>query len=141
MSSFVHVEYSLQHAGVARAERAVALLRAAWRQARHGSLLLTALVSALLVVVHQLIDTWSEGHLLAAWVLMWAVAFGAMAFLAAPTRILARGLVDGLRRWDAARVHAADDRRLWEMARTDGRVMADIRCARDRAAGGIQRAD
>lgn len=141
MSSFVHIDYSLQHPGVVRAGRAVALLRAAWRQARHGSLLLAAVVSALLVVVDQLIDTWSDGHLLAAWVLMWAVAFGAMAFLAAPTRILAQGLVDGLRRWNAARVRAADDRRLWEMALTDRRVMADLRCARDRAAVGIRLAD
>jgi hypothetical protein len=135
MSSFVHVEYSLQHPGVVRAERAASLLRAAWRQGRHGSLLLAAIVSALLVVVDQLIDTWSDGHLLAAWVLMWAIAFGAIAFLAAPTRIVARGLVDSRRRWNAARVRAADDRRLWEMARTDRRVMADLRCAWDRAEG------
>ncbi len=139
MSSFVHVEYSLQHPGVVRAERALALLRAAWRQTRQGSLLLAAIVSALLVVVDQLIDTWSDGHLLAAWVLMWAVAFGAIALLAAPSRALVQRVVAGFTRWNAARVEAAEDRRLWDMALTDRRVMADIRCAMDRSRG-IQRA-
>ncbi len=140
MSSFVHVDYSLQHPGVARAERVAALLRAVWRQMHAGSLLLAAVVSALLVVVDQLIDTWSDGHLLAAWVLMWAVAFGAIALLAAPTRTLAQRAGTGLRRWNAARIRAADDRRLWALAQTDSRVMADIRCARDLSRG-IQLAD
>ncbi len=140
MSSFVHVDYSLQHPGVARAERVAALLRAVWRQMHAGSLLLAAVVSALLVVVDQLIDTWSDGHLLAAWVLMWAVAFGAIALLAAPTRTLAQRAGTGLRRWNAARIRAADDRRLWELAHTDPRVMADIRYARDLRRG-IQLAD
>jgi hypothetical protein len=141
MNSFVHIDYSLQHPGVVRAGRAAALLRAVWHQARRGSLLLAAVVSALLVVVDQLIDTWSDGHLLAAWVLMWAIAFGAMAFLAAPVGQLGQGLVEGLRRWNAARIKAAQEQRLWETALADPRVMADIRCAMTRAAGGIQRAD
>lgn len=140
MSSFVHLEYSLQHPGVARAERVAGLLRSAWRQARAGSLLLAAVVSALLVVVDQLIDTWSDGHLLAAWVLMWAIAFGAIAFLAAPMRELVQGLGAGFSRWNGARIRAAEDRRLWEAALADPRVLAEIRCAKDRS-GGIRLAD
>lgn len=137
MSSFVHVNYPQQHSGVVRAERAVFLFQDTWRQARHGSLLLAAVVSALLVVVDQVIDTWSEGHLLAAWIVMWAVAFGAMALLAAPAREAARHLTTGFARWNAARIRAADDRRLWELAQTDARVMADLQCAITRS-GGIQ---
>jgi len=133
MTSFVHVTFPRQHPGVDRAERAIGVLRSLWGQARHGSLLLAAVVSALLVVLDQVIDTWSDGHLLAAWVLMWAVAFAAMALLAVPARNLALGLREGLARWKVARREAAEDRRLWQMAVTDPRVMADIRCARDRA--------
>ena len=140
MTSFVHITYPQQHPGVVRAERAAALFQGAWRHARHGSLLLAAVVSALLVVVDQVIDTWSEGHLLAAWIVMWAVAFGAMALLAAPARQLAQRWTAGFIRWNAARVQAADDRRLWEMAMTDPRVMSDIRCAMVRA-GGIRLSD
>lgn len=135
MSSFVHLDYSLQHPGVVRAERAAALLQGTWRQARQGSLLLAAIVAALMVVVDQVIDTGSDGHLLAAWVLMWAVAFGAMAFLASPSRVLAQRVAGGLSRWSAARRQAAEDRRLWQVALTDARVMADLSCAWDRAEG------
>lgn len=140
MTSFVHVTFPRQHPGVDRAERVVGMLRSLWGRARHGNLLLAAFVSALLVVLDQVIDTWSDGHLLAAWILMWVVAFAAMALLAAPARDLALGLREGIARWKVARREAAQDRRLWQMAVTDARVMADIRCARDRA-GSIQLAD
>jgi len=140
MTSFVHVTFPKQHPGVNRAERVIGMLRSFRGRARHGSLLLAAVVSALLVVVDQVIDTWSEGHLLAAWIVMWAVAFGAMALLAAPAREAARHLTTGFARWNAARIRAADDRRLWELAQTDARVMADLRCAITRS-GGIQLAE
>ncbi len=140
MSSFVHVTYPQQHPGVVRAERAVFLFQDTWRQARHGSLLLAAVVSALLVVVDQVIDTWSEGHLLAAWIMMWAVAFGAMALFAAPAREAARHLATAYGRWKVARIRAAEDRRLWELAQTDVRVMGDLQCAITRA-GGIRLAE
>ena len=31
-----------------------------------------------MVVANQVIDTWSEGHLLAAWMVLWVVAFAAL---------------------------------------------------------------
>jgi hypothetical protein len=133
MTSFVHVSYSTEHPGVERAQRVAALLQFAWRRARHGSLLLTAVVSALLVVVDQVIDTWSDGHLLAGWVLLWAVAFGGLALLAAPVRALGQRWSASFSRWNTARVCAAADRRLWDLAQTDVRVMADIQCAFTRA--------
>ena len=37
-----------------------------------SAMLLAAMVSALVVVADQLIDTWADGHLLAAWVALWA---------------------------------------------------------------------
>ena len=49
-------------------------------------MLLAAVVSALLVVANQVIDTWTEGHLLAAWIVLWTVAFAALGLLAAPAR-------------------------------------------------------
>ncbi len=133
MTSFVHVSYPVEHPGVVRAERAAAVVKGAWRQARHGSLLLAAVVSALLVVVDQVIDTWSDGHLLAAWILLWAVGFGALALLAAPSRDAVQRLGRGFVCWNAARIRAGEDRRLWELAQTDARVMSDIRCALTRA--------
>ena len=130
MTSFVHVDYATEHPGVARAERALE----SFKQFRRGfdgarataSLLLAALVSALLVVANQVVDTWTEGHLLAAWIVLWTVAFAALALLAAPVRRLAAASRTGLKRWVAAYRAAEQDRKLWEVALSDARVMADI---------------
>ena len=42
-------------------------------------MLLAAIVAAFLVVANQVVDTWTEGHLLAAWIVLWMVAFAALA--------------------------------------------------------------
>jgi hypothetical protein len=71
MTTFVHTDFPVQHPGVVRAEHAVESFKQATQSfdgARGvASLLLAALVSALVVVANQVIDTWTEGHLLAAW--------------------------------------------------------------------------
>jgi hypothetical protein len=131
MTSFAHVQYPTEHPGVARMERAGHEISSLFRDAtRSGaSLLLAAIVAALMVVANQVIDTWSEGHLLAAWIVMWLVAFAALALLAAPAKRAAASLRAGLKRWAAARRQAAQDRELWQLALTDARVMADLNCA------------
>jgi hypothetical protein len=91
-----------------------------------ASLLLAAIVAALVVVASQVIDTWTEGHLLAAWIVMWALAFASLALLATPARRASAALRVGFRRWNAARKEAAEDDQLWQLALTDARVMADI---------------
>jgi len=49
-----------------------------------SGMLLAAVLSALLVVADQVIDTWVDGHMLAAWVALWTVAFAALALLGTP---------------------------------------------------------
>jgi hypothetical protein len=126
MTSFVNVEYPSQHAGVARVERAISAIASFTRGFEGGrgaaTLLLAAMVSALLVVANQVIETWSEGHLLAAWIAMWTVAFAAIALLAAPARTLVRRFRQGA----AARRQAGEDRAFWAAAVNDARVMADL---------------
>ncbi len=133
MTSFVNINYSAEHPGVARFESAVG----AARQLRKGfdstrglaGLLLAAMVAAMLVVADQLVENWAEGHLLVAWVAMWAVAFCVMALFAGTARQLAARLVAGLDGWSNAIAKARADVRLWEIARTDPRVMADLQAA------------
>lgn len=134
MTSFAHVHHPRQHPGVARMERAGKSITHVMHDAtRSGaSLLLAAIVAALLVVANQVVETWSEGHLLAAWIALWAVAFAAMAMLAAPAKRAARGMKTGFKHWMAARRQAAEDRALWQLAQTDSRVMADLTCAMTR---------
>lgn len=130
MTSFVHVDYPSEHAGVVRVERAAESLREVARRfdpTRAGaSMLLAAIVAAMLVVANQVIDTWTEGHLLAAWMVTWAVAFAALALFASPAKRAALAIRTGLRQWAAARKRRAEDDQLWALALTDARVMADI---------------
>src|SRR5688572_1654146 len=130
MTSFAHVDHPTEHPGVLRAERAVQVFSDAARKfdgARAGAtMLLAAIVAALMVVANQVIDTWTEGHLLAAWIVMWAVAFTALALLASPARRAAASLRTAARQWKATRKQAAQDEKLWAIALTDARVMADI---------------
>jgi hypothetical protein len=138
MTSYAHVNFPSEHPGVVRAERFIGVLKqaaTAFDGARAtATLLLAAIVSALLVVANQVIDTWSEGHLLAAWIVMWTVAFAAIGLLASPARRVAQGVRSGLRAASRKRRQAEADRKLWEVALTDARIMADISRAMSAAA-------
>lgn len=130
MTSFANVEYPLEHPGVVRAENALSALKrlaARFDGARGAaSLLLAALVSAVLVVAHQVIDTWSEGHLLAAWMALWLLAFAALALLSGPTRRAGIALRRAAQSWAGRRRRAAEDERTWQVAQQDPRIMAEL---------------
>jgi len=138
MSRFVHVDYPTTHAGVARFERGLKSLAATVRSfdgARGAAtLMLAAVVSALLVIANEVVTTWTEGHLLAAWMALWAIGFAALALFAAPARRLGAALGRNLKAWSARRKQAAADQQLWAVALTDARVMADLSRAMSSAA-------
>lgn len=139
MTSFVHVEYPTRHPGVERLENAVG----AARQFRKNfdttkslaAMLLAAMVAAMVVVADQLIDTWADGHLLAAWVVLWAVGFAAIGLLAGAARRVAGRSIHALDVWSARVARQRADERLWSLARKDPRVMADLQAARNRQLG------
>lgn len=137
MTSFAHVQHPTEHPGVIRLERAGKNLRHLVKDAtRSGAtLLLAAIVAALLVVANQVVETWTEGHLLAAWIAMWAIAFASIAMLATPAKGMTASLRAGFKRWNAARRQAAEDRAMWQVAQADPRVMQDLTCAMSRADG------
>lgn len=138
MTSFAHVDYSTQHLGVARAENAIVALKnvvAGFDGARGAaSMLLAAVVAALLVVANQVIDTWGDGHLLAAWIVLWVVAFAAIALLATPARRASVVLRTGYKAWMESRRQSAEDQRTWNAALQDARMMADLSRAMSAAA-------
>jgi hypothetical protein len=137
MTAFVHVDYPSHHPGVDRAEQVIERFEhatAAFDGARGvATLLLAALVSALLVVANEVIETWSDGHLLAAWIALWLVGFAALALLARPMRALTVRAPQAWRNRRAARRQSLHDARLWDCAQHDSRIMADILCAMGRA--------
>ncbi|MHA7599968.1 hypothetical protein ACX12L_08500 [Alicycliphilus sp. T452] len=137
MTKFAVIDLPREHQGVARIESAVSHLRQSatrFDPTRNGaSLLLAALVAALLVVANEMVDTWGDGHLLAGWMLLWLIAFVGMALLAAPARravVLLRGAAKS---WSDARRREAEDERTWNAALHDARIMADL----SRAMNGI----
>jgi hypothetical protein len=99
-----------------------------------AGMLVAAVMAALLVVADQVIDTWTDGHLLAGWVVLWTIVFAALALLAPPLRHMAGFAAGGLGRrvqtWRAAREEA----RMWELASHDPRVVEEIHAAMSRSA-------
>lgn len=139
LTSFAHVDQPSQHPGVVRAELVAKSIQNAvnnFDAARSSaSMLLAAIVAACLVVANQVVDTWTEGHLLAAWIVLWLVAFAALGLMANPARRATAALRIGYKRLALARRQAAQDRELWNLALTDSRVMADISRAMNAEAG------
>lgn len=137
MTKFVHIDFHPEHHGIARIQGAVNHLRQI--VAREGgargatSLLLAALVAALLVVANQMMDAWGDGHLLAGWMVLWVIAFAGMALLAAPVRAAVAALRNAAKVWSEARQREAEDEKTWNAALRDARIMADL----SRAMNGI----
>lgn len=137
MSSFVHLEYPKSHPGVERFETAMTAAGRLSKRLDNGKglagVLLAAMMAALLVVADQLIETWADGHLLAAWVMLWLFALAALALLAPTTRQMSRWMLRALDNWSRRMASARADDRLWSMAQDDPRIMADLRSASARA--------
>jgi CBS domain containing-hemolysin-like protein len=137
--NFVHLEYPTTHAGVARAEKAVANLKRMGESfsPTHtlAAMLLAAVVAVFVVVADQMMDTWADGHLLAAWVALWSVAFAAIGLFAGASKRWALQIKNGLDNWSANLAQSRADERLWAVAQTDTRLMADLQTAIARAEG------
>ncbi len=138
MTSFIHLDYATKHPGVARAE---AVAASAGNMGRSivknfdgttslAAMLLAAFVAALVVVADLLIDTWADGHLLAAWVALWVVAFAAIALFAPAARKVAKVVYLAAKDWAARRAEAHAEAMYWESAMHDPRIMAEIHAAR-----------
>jgi len=97
-----------------------------------AGLLLAAGFSALLVVANELIDTYTEGHLLAGWVALWVVAFGVIAFFAPRMRFYATKMALAYERRAAAAKERQIEEELWEHAHHDPRLMEDLMQAWER---------
>ena len=134
MTTFVHLEYSNQHAGVARVEAAIQSATSSAQKIKRSfsatsslaTLLLSAIAAAVMVVAYQVVQTMADGHLLALWMGMWAVAFVALAVFASTARHLVVSAKVGLDRWSRNIAVKRADERLWAMAKTDPRLMADL---------------
>ena len=96
-----------------------------------ASLLLAAGVSALVVFADQRMASWADRHEVAAWLVLWGIAVLAIVLLRGLTRLLARQAMGALDQWSANVARRRADERLWAIAQTDPRVMADLQSALD----------
>lgn len=138
MSRFIDPSFPTEHPGVIRLEAAAEGARQLARKLAGGrglaTLLLSAMAAAVLVIAYQVMDTVAEGHLLVIWTGAWLAAFAALALLAGAARVWARRVKAALDAWSVRRARARADQRLWAIARTDARVMADLCAAMTRSA-------
>jgi ABC-type transport system involved in cytochrome bd biosynthesis fused ATPase/permease subunit len=136
MTSFVHLEYSNQHPGVARVESAIASAQQIKRNFSTAKslamLLLSAMAAAVMVVAYQVMDSMAEGHLLALWIGLWVAAFATLAAFASTARYAVVSAKASLDSWSRKVAAKRADERLWAMAKTDARLMADLQAVRTR---------
>lgn len=98
-----------------------------------AALLLAALVAAMVVVADQVIDSWVDGHVFLAWVLLWAVVFAVTLVFAGTARRMGQRAMAALNRWSQAAAVRRAEARMWEIAKTDPRVMNELVAAQQRA--------
>lgn len=134
MTTFIQPSFPSRHAGVERVVSAADAVRGGFNSTKSlSAMLLAAMVSALVVVADQLMDTWAEGHLMLAWIALWVVGFAAVAIFAGAARKLAATMVEALDAWSARIAQRRADERLWSSAKADPRIMADLNAAMSRS--------
>ena len=85
-----------------------------------------------MVAAYEVMDTVAEGHLLVLWTALWVAAFAALALFANNARRLTASLKAGLDTWSSAIAQGRADQRLWAIAKSDPRIMADLQVALQR---------
>lgn len=133
MTRSINPSFSSEHSGAIRADAVTTAARGFYQDVGNSrglaAVMLAAVVSALVVAADQLVDSWAEGHLLMAWVVVWAVGFAAMALFAGSACSLAARVVKALDAWSLREARARADKRLWATALSDPRIMADLQVA------------
>lgn len=137
MSTFVHVNQPLSHPGVDRAEQVFDYVREQ-RRGLGGArglavALLAGIVAALVAVADKFVAYWTDGSLLAAWLVLWLVAFAAIALFAGATRSLAARALAGWRQVRHGAAAARADAQMLEVARRDPRLMQELQAVLSRA--------
>ena len=144
MTRFVNPDFPTEHPGVVRAEAAIAnarrlpgALASYWYAALQSmattrgmtTVLLATVVSALILLADQLVDTWADDHLFMAWVALWMLVFATLAVFAP---VLKRQLDVVYAEWTSWRSQVAATRSeaaFLASAQNDPRVMEDLRAA------------
>jgi hypothetical protein len=145
MNTFIYNSYIVEHPGLVQfyqadeqrlAEESQVVRRHRYEPAPQPLLTYLIAGAAVLVVVFAAlfgsVENLSNGFLLSAWMVLWAIAFAGVALLYAPVRRTLKMVHYGYRAWVHSRQQAAADERIWNAALQDARLMADLARAMDR---------
>lgn len=137
MTSFVSPDFPSAHDGLTRMARGLAAAQSLASRVNGAKGLAGALVAgglaAAIVVADQVVSAWADGHLLLAWIAMWAIVFVLLAVFSDVIRNWSGHLRTDLQARLAARRETASDERTWTAALGDPRLMAELDIARLRA--------
>jgi hypothetical protein len=135
----VHADYPTAHAGAERIVNAGETLQVVGHHARKqgtlASLLLAAMLAALVVVAEQVLSQLEDGHLLLSWMALWVVVFVGLALFAGTARRLATRVRQAWQGFAARQAQARSDERFLETALRDKRVMDELQAAATRQRG------
>lgn len=126
--------FTQQYGSAYRLESAVDTVKKPVRQASSGSrgllvVLFSAVTAAAWVVSYEVMDSVEEGHLLIMWMALWYVAFAALAMLGGTARRMNQRLKASLNQWVRRAASKRADERLWNSAKSNPRLMADLQAA------------
>lgn len=93
----------------------------------------TAAMALSVVVADRYLSVWTDGHVVAAWLLTWAVVFAVFVATRTPSRLLAARVKNALDVYAARVADRRAERRFEQLAQTDSRIMAELQAARARA--------
>ena len=135
--------FTQQYGSAYRLESAVDMVK---KPARHGSsgsrglfaVLFSAVTAAVWVVSYEVMDSVEEGHLLIMWMALWYVAFAALAMLGGNARQLIQRLKASVAQWRRHLASQRADQRLWNLAKSDPRLMADLQAAKLNQEGDVK---
>lgn len=137
MTHFVSPDFPRTHGGLTRMREGLSNAQALLGQARSAKGLAGALVTggvaAAIVVADQIVTAWADGHLLLAWIAMWAIVFALLALFSDTIRTWPSRLGAGIDARLLAYNEAASLARTWAAAKADPRLMADLQLAKMRA--------
>lgn len=135
--------FTQQYGSAYRLESAVSVAKKPARQGSSRSrglfaVLFSAVTAAALVVSYEVMDSVEESHVLIMWMALWYVAFAALAMLGGTVRRMSQRLKAGLDQWSRNLASQRADQRLWELAKSDPGLMADLQAAKMKQAADVK---
>ena len=137
MTSFVTPDFPRKHAGLTRISDGLSTVQSFSAKIRSAKGLASGLVAggvaAVIVVADQIVTAWADGHLLLAWIAMWAIVFALLALFSDTIRTWPTRLGAEIDARLLAYREAAEQAHTCAAAQADHRLIGELQLAKMRA--------